>query len=347
VSLVTPVQQQVYSGMVPGFVAGHYSLDECSVDLVPLARRARALVVRSSATLVNPSMREVICANGEIVPYDVLSIDVGSLPFTGNATGVAAHGIAVRPLERFVAGWERVLARAEAGELNAVSIVGGGAAGIELAFAMEHRLRKVAAAAPPHVRLLTDARAFLPEYSTAVRGRLLRQAQRRNIGLHAQALVAEVGPEYLRLKDNIEFATDATFWVTGAAAHEFLRGSGMRTDERGFLAVNDFMQSLSHPEVFGAGDCATNLGNPRPKAGVFAVRAGPDLYANLVAALQGTPLKRHVTPKRFLALVSCGARYAVGVYGPVSFEGRWVWHWKDRIDRRFLARYAPENLARA
>ncbi|MBL0142517.1 MAG: FAD-dependent oxidoreductase [Betaproteobacteria bacterium] len=345
VTLVTPVERQVYSGMVPGFVAGHYALEACGIDLVPLAMRARALVARSAATLVNLSMREVILANGEIVPYDVLSIDVGSRPFTGSARGVAEHAVAVRPLERFVEGWERVLARARTGGMNSVSVVGGGAAGIELAFAMAHRFRKEAGDGAPHVRVMTDANAFLPEYPSAVRGRLLRLAGARNIGTHVASLVAEVGPGFLRLKDNIEFATDATFWVAGAAALEFIRDSGLQTDERGFLAVNDFMQSVSHPEVFGAGDCATNRENPRAKAGVFAVRAGPALAANLVAALHGGLLERHVSPRRFLALISCGRRYAVGAYGPLSFEGGWVWRWKDRIDRRFLAKYAPEALA--
>ena len=345
VTLVTPVDRQIYSGMLPGYVAGHYPLEDCGIDLRPLAERARAIVVHTSASLVNPSMREVICANGEVVPYDVLSIDVGARSHTGSAKGVAEHAVAVRPLERFAEGWEGVLARARRGGMNSVSIVGGGAAGVELAFAMDHRFRTELGGGAPHVRVLTDARVVVPEYSVAVRGRLLRLAQSRNIGVHAASLVAEVGAGFLRLKDNIEFATDATFWVAGAAALEFIRDSGFRADERGFLAVNDFLQSVSHPEVFGAGDCATNLQNPRPKAGVFAVRAGPALAANLSAALHGGPLEHHVSARRFLALVSCGRRYAVGVYGPLSFEGGWVWHWKDRIDRRFVARYAPGSLA--
>lgn len=344
VTLVTPVERQVYSGMVPGYVAGHYALEECAIDLMPLAARARALVVRSSAALVNPSMREVICANGEVVAYDVLSLDVGSRPFTGAARGVAAHAVAIRPLERFAEGWEGVLARARGGAMNSVSVVGGGAAGLELAFAVDHRFRREAGPRAPHVRILTDARTVVPEFPAAVRGRLLRQAQRRNIGIHAGSPVTEVGEGYLRVKESIEFANDATFWVAGAAAHDFIRDSGFRTDERGFLVVNDFLQSVSHPEVFGAGDCATSLDNPRPKAGVFAVRAGPALAGNLLAALKGGPLERHVSSRRFLALVSCGDRRAVGAYGPVSFEGGWVWWWKDRIDRRFLARYAPEAL---
>jgi selenide,water dikinase len=347
VTLVTPVRRQVYSGMLPGFVAGHYRLEECGIDLDPLAERARASVVRSSASLVNPAMREVICASGEAIPYDVLSLDVGSRPFTGAARGVAEHAIAVRPLEGFVEGWERVLARAREGGLRSVSVVGGGAAGIELAFAMDHRFRAEAGAGAPHVRILSDQPALVPEYPPAARGRILRLARSRNIGIHAGCPVTEVGPGHVRVKSAIQFATDATFWVAGAAAHDFIRDSGLRTDERGFLAVDDRLRSVSHPGVFGAGDCATNLQDPRPKAGVFAVRAGPALAANLLAALRGGDLQPHASPRRFLTLVSCGNRYAVGVWGPLSFAGGWVWRWKDRIDRRFLARYAPGALGRA
>jgi len=345
VTLVTPVARQVYSGMLPGWVAGHYALDECGIDLLALAARARARVVQSSASLVSPSMREVICANGEVLGYDVLSIDVGSQAAVGDAKGVAENAIAVRPLERFVQGWEGVLARARDGGLNAVSIVGGGAAGLELAFAMDHRFRAEAGDAAPHVRVLTDARSVVPEYPAAARGRLLREARRRNVGTHPGCTVTEAGPGHLRLRDAIEFSTDATFWVTGAAAPSLLRDSGFATDPRGFLEVNDFMQSVSHPEVFGAGDCATNTANPRPKAGVFAVRAGPALAANLLAALKGGPLATFIPSARFLALVSCGGRRAVGIYGAASFEGGWVWRWKDRIDRGFIARYSAAALA--
>jgi selenide,water dikinase len=340
VALVTPVARQVYSGMLPGYVAGHYSLAECGIDLEPLAHRARAIVLRSPAVRIDSARREVVLANGEAVAYDVLSLNVGSQPLVGDAAGVREHAIAVRPLERFVEGWERVLSLAKAGALNAISVVGGGAAGVELALAMQWRLRAEAASSAPHVRILTDAPSLLMEHPWPVRARVEWMARRREIGVHTGCGVAEVGAGFVKQRQPISFASDATFWVAGAAAHGFIRESGLQTDERGFLAVNDFLQSVSHPEVFGAGDCATNLGHPRRKAGVFAVRAGPALAANLRAALAGAPLARHATRNRFLALLSCGDRYAIGTYGPLFFEGRWVWRWKDRIDRRFLARYA-------
>ena len=347
VTLVSPVAIQVYSGMLPGYVAGHYGLDECGIDLGPLASRARARVVSSSGVLVDPARREVVCANGESVPYDVLSIDIGSQSYLGDALGVETYATPVRPLERFVLGWESLLGRAQRGDIGSITVVGGGAAGLEVAFAMDHRMRTLLGAAAPHVRVLADTPVVLPDYGDGARNRLLRLAAKRNIGIHPSSRVAEVGAGFVRLRDTIEFASDATFWVAGAAASPLFRDSGLRTDARGFLLVNDFMQSVSHPEIFGAGDCATSLDNPRPKAGVFAVRAGPALAANLRAALAGQPLETHVTPSRFLALIACGDKRAIGLYGPLTFSGRWVWHWKDRIDRRFLARYRVDEAPTA
>lgn len=343
VTLVSPVSVQVYSGMVPGFVAGHYGLAECGVDLGPLAAKARALVARSAGALISTGRREVILANGESVPYDLLSIDIGSRPLVGDVVGVERHAVPVRPLETFVTAWEETLGRARRGAVQSVSVVGGGAAGLEIAFAMDHRFRAELGARAPHVRVLTDQPDVLMEYGPGVRERLKRLARKRNVGLHPMSRVAEVGPDFVRLKDNLQFASDATFWVAGAGAPTLFRDSGLETDERGFLLVDDFMQSVSHPEILAAGDCATSRDNPRPKAGVFAVRAGPALAFNLRAKLAGQPLRDHVTRRRFLALISCGDRRAVGVYGPLSFEGRWVWAWKDRIDRAFLARYREDE----
>jgi selenide,water dikinase len=193
----------------------------------------------------------------------------------------------------------------------------------------------------PHVRILTDTPMPLPEFSEAVRARLRRIVRGRDIGSHVSSPVAEVGADFVRLAGGNVFASDATFWSAGAGAHEWIAQSGLEVDRRGFLSVNDCMQSVSHPEVFGAGDCATSVANPRPKAGVFAVRAGPALARNLRAALSGGALEALVTSRRFLVLLATGGRHAIGVWGPMSFAGGWVWHWKDRIDRRFVAKYAP------
>jgi NADH dehydrogenase FAD-containing subunit len=191
----------------------------------------------------------------------------------------------------------------------------------------------------PHVRIVTDAGEPLPELAPGARVRAARILASHGIGLHCGHRVREVGPDSVRLEGGNEFASDATFWSAGAAAHDLIRDSGFATNPRGFLLTDATLRSVSHAEVFAAGDCATQQGLERPKAGVFAVRAGPALAGNLRAALSGAPLARHVTGKRYLALMSAGGRHAIGAWNGLSFEGTWAWSWKDRIDRKFIARY--------
>ncbi len=339
VTLITPHPQLIYTGMLPGYVAGHYALEECSIDLVRLAGRAHAAFVRTSAVLLNPQQRELICADGTVVPYDAISFDIGSQAVMG-ATGVARNALVLRPLSGFVNGWTRLLAQLKDQGLESITVVGGGAGGVELSLAIAHRLRREFDRRAPHVRLLTDSAVLLPEFRASVRERVLRALWRYEIGVHAGAGVSEVGPGHVKLANALEFASGATLWVAGAAAPAIFGESGLATDARGFLSVDATLQSTSSPGVFGAGDCATNERSPRAKAGVFAVRAGPVLASNLRAALDGRPLAPFDTRRTYLALLSVGHRHAVGSYGALAWEGDWVWRWKDRIDRRFVERFA-------
>jgi selenide,water dikinase len=337
--VATPYPWLTYSGMVPGFVAGHYPIEACTIDLKSLAARADARLVLSPAASLDPQARVVSCADGTRLEYDVVSLDVGSRPFLDAAVGVERNFIVLRPLERLVQGWSDVLARAHRGDVRSITLVGTGAAGIELAFAMHHRLRAELGEGAPHLRLIGDGAQPVPELSAGARRRVRAEIVHRRIESHQGSGVIEVGARFVRLRNGLEFATDAVFWAAGSAAHRFVAASGIAADARGYMLTNDFLQSVSHANVFGAGDCATSEGHPRPKAGVFAVRAGPALAANLRAAIEGRALRRHVPGRRYLALISAGDRYAIGTRDGFSFEGEWVWRWKDRIDRAFARKY--------
>lgn len=342
VTLVTPYHWFTYTGMIPGLIAGHYELDDCTVDLVKLAGRAHASLVLASVSLVSAAASEVICANGTVLPYDVLSLDVGAKSLIGGALGVERHAIPIRPLEKAVKGWNDVLVRARDGRMAAVTVVGGGAAGVELALAMNHRFQRDLFEIATHVRVIADTHEITPTLPAGARDRLRARMRRRGVEAQVGAAVTEVGDGFIRLDNGLEFATDAVFWATGAAAHEWIRESGFATDDHGFLLTNDVLQSPSHPNVFGAGDCVNLLGHPLPKSGVYAVRAAPVLAANLRAALEGKPLQPFIANKRYLALISTGERHAVGAYGAYSWGGWWAWRWKDRIDRQFIAKYRED-----
>ena len=345
ITLVTPYPWLTYTGMLPGYIAGHYRLEDCTLDLLPLLRRAGIEMHATMATLVSADARELVCIDGSVLPYDVLSLDVGAHPRLDGVEGVTRHATVVRPLERLVAGWQELRERAASGGPAAITLVGGGAAGVELAFAMNHALRAQSGEAAPHVRVIADTPSVLPEWPVGARWTAHRRLERAGIGVHTEGRVSAVAPGSVRLAAGLEYASDAVFWTAGSAAPEWLRDSGLATDPRGYVLTNDLLQSLSHPQVFAAGDCAVEQGHPVPRAGVFAVRAGPVLGHNLVAALEGRPLLAHIPRPRYLALLSTGERHAIGAWGPLSFSGRWAWRWKDRIDRAWIARYRTPGAA--
>ena len=336
-ALLSPHRRIVYSGMVPGLVAGHYALEDCRIDLERLAARAGARFIEDAASGLDPERREVITAKGERLPYDLLSLDVGSSVGPGRA---AERAIGVRPIEAFLEAWERLREQVSRREVESIAVVGGGAAGVELALAMHHRIGGAAGWA-----LFSDS-PILQEHDEEVRRMMAQVLEERGIAVHIGRKVVAVGRSELRLSGGERFEAQATVWATGARAPEWIARSGLATDALGFVAVGETLQSTSHPDTFAAGDVASAAGARRPKSGVFAVRQGPALARNLRFALAGHALRPFRTSRRSLALISCGGRYAVASWGWFAFEGEWVWRWKDRIDRRFVERYGKEAATR-
>jgi len=328
--LLSPSRHAFYSGMIPGVVAGHYRPEDCRVDLRALAARAGARFLLDSAAGVDPARREVTTARGERLHYDVLSLDTGSS--AGEPAGAAEHALRVRPVEPFLAGWERLRESAKRGEIRRIAMIGGGAAGVEVLLAMRHALAGVAA----EFALFSE----LPILAAhGARRRIARILGARGVAVHCGRKVLAAGKNGIELDGGERIAAQAAVWATGAYAPPWIARSGLATDARGFVAVSDTLQSRSRPEIFAAGDVASVIGEPGPKSGVFAVRQGPVLARNLRRALVGEAPGRFRPPSRSLALISCGDRYAVASWGSFSLEGTWVWDWKDRIDRRFVERY--------
>src|SRR5271169_467259 len=143
VTLVTRDVETPYSGMLPGYVAGHYSLDECHIDLGRLARFAGARLIRDEAIGLDPANCALLCDAHPPIRYDVLSIDIGSTPRSDDAPGAAEHAIAVKPIDRFAARWEALLSRARGMSRLRLAVVGGGAGGVELALSAHHRLARL------------------------------------------------------------------------------------------------------------------------------------------------------------------------------------------------------------
>jgi selenide,water dikinase len=344
--LVSPHRWTPYSGMLPGLVAGHYTFEEAHIDLERVARFARARFLPTVVTALDPAGRTATLADGARLDFDFVSLDVGSTPATAGIPGAREHALGVKPVDAFLGAWGELLERARTGELRRAVVVGGGAAGIELVLAMQHRVAGVTGR-PDAVewQLVTDVDVLLPAHNETVRRIVRRILARREVEVHLSSRVVRVERGTVFAANGYRVAGDAIVWATGAAASPRFAASGLALDDRGFVAVDETLRSSSHPHVFATGDCATMVGHPRPKSGVYAVRQGPPLAANLRAAIEGRPLGRYVPQAQALALISTGDRYAVASRGDWALAGRWVWRWKDWIDRRFMRRYAalPER----
>ena len=316
ITLVSPQPRQIYSGMLPGLVAGQYRAQETEIDFSGLAERAYAEFVAGSVTRMDAARRSATLDDGSIIGYDLLSLNVGSR-IDMSIPGSGEHALPAKPFDAFI----RHLKIADR-----VAIAGGGAAGVELAMA----LRYVGAA----VTLYSARPAFPPALAKRVTGVLRRAEVDFRQGMAVEAI--EAGPIVRNRSSRQEF--DLVLLTTGAVASPWLRESGLATDEQGFVLVGNTLQSVSHPEVFAAGDCAA-LSGGEAKSGVFAVRHGDALFRNLGALVKQQALENYEPRRRALALISCGSRYAIAAWGGWSAEGRWAWFWKDRIDRRWVASF--------
>ncbi|MSQ59864.1 MAG: hypothetical protein EXR36_09560 [Betaproteobacteria bacterium] len=330
IALVSPGKHTAYSGMLPGWVAGHYRREECHIGLAELCGPDTEFH-QSAARHIDPAAMRVFCEDGSEHAYDILSVDVGSVSALGSIEGATAIGIRTKPVDAFL---QQVgaLARRSPGEQRFV-IVGGGAAGVELSLALRHRL----GAERADFHLVTSSNELLDGH-----GVLAKKLMHRALGpvtVHLNKHVIRASEDRLHFRDGTTLPFGTIVWATGAAAPSWLAATGLALDERGFILVSENLRSLSHDNVFAAGDVASMRSRDYPKSGAYAVRQGPPLAENLRRALQGQPLLRYEPQRWALALIGTGPRHAVASWGPAAWSGDWVWRWKDAIDRRFMERY--------
>ena len=350
-TLISAPVDTPYSGMLPGYLAGHYGFDDCTVDLRRLCRFANARLIVDRAAGIDRRARQVLLAGRPPAPYDLLSIDIGSVPETGGIAG-AEHAIPLKPVPEFLHRWSAVEALAEQrdGAVRVV-VVGAGVGGVEATMALHRRIRKGLELSgnkekrrpeTPRFTILSLTPEIMQGHAAGVRRRVLAGLHRKGIAVETGETVTAIEPGRVVCASSRAFEFDAAILVTQGGAAPWVRETGLDTDERGFLKIGATLQSVSDPRIFAAGDCAAFDGAPLPKSGVYAVRQGPVLADNLRRAGRGEPLQPFRPQRRVLALISLGGKRAVASKGIFAAEGGWVWRWKDRIDRRWMARYGAD-----
>lgn len=339
ITLITEQPQTVYSGMLPGWMAGHYSLADISIDAKSLCKRAGVRFIQQSLARIDADSSLLSTTDNNDFDYDLLSINTGAdtdirwLNRDQEQADISKKVIPIRPIYPFVERWQQIIADAKGCDQYHLAIVGAGAAAVELVLAAQYRLQQINSN-NNHQAYLVCGHHLLPSFNQHFRQKVIGQLERHNIKvIYTRAQGYSEGQLYT---DTDALPMNAVIAATGVTGSAWTDYTDLQTVDDGFVAVNETQQSVSHPNVFAVGDVATRVDQDMAHSGVHAVFGGAVEADNLLAYLKEAPLKTYRPKKRILYLLSCGDKYAIGSWGQYSLQGRWVWTLKRYIDKRFV-----------
>lgn len=371
VTLLAPAPRLLYSGMMPGWLAGQYRFEDCSIDLRRVAADAGLAWEEDTLVDVDFAAREAIGAGGRRHVYDLLSLNVGSANLPGDiAPGSTVRVLGAKPFADFVAGWKHWIAQPPAAARCVV--IGGGAAAFEIACALAAQCRAGGRLAGGSVALASTGDRLLSGLSgiaAALAGRSLRE---RGVSMHLGVRYTGVRGDRVLLRADtgaeVELPADLAIVANGARPPAWLtasaRRAGVPVQPDGGVAVDACMQAVGDGRVFASGDCASFTGALVPKSGVHALRQGAPLAASIALRAEGSagfarrpdggpadaarlpctdPGSRYVPQPRSLALLNRCDGTAIAAWGPLGAAGAAWWRLKDGIDQRFVDRFRAHH----
>jgi NADH dehydrogenase FAD-containing subunit len=334
VTLVAP-DSFWYSGLATGVLGGLYppSLDQ--VDAGALAVGGGGEFIRDQVVGIDPAARTLWLAAGPPLVYDVLSLNLGSLVPLSDLPGAGQNGYAVKPIRRLWELRQELESRFSASERSVrVLVAGGGASGCEVAANIEGLAR--ARGGKVEIELVTAGQRILERFPASAARKAAASLERRRVRIVTGVRVSEVAEGWAAAEDGRRFPFDLLVHCQGLVSSPLLGSSGLPTARDGSLIVDERLRSVADPRIHGAGDCIAIHGNPLPRIGVHAVRQGPILFRNLLAALEGQAARPYRPRRRHLLILNLGDGTGLATWGPFSWHGRLAFRLKDRIDRRFL-----------
>ena len=337
ISLISDVINAPYSGMLPGFVAGEYSHDEMHINLVRLANFANARFINSKITSIDNVNRRIHCEGRPEISYDLISVNTGITPDFGDIKGAREHCIAVKPISHFLSHLPKVDATVTS-PTDTIAIIGSGAAGIELAFAFRARFNNKNIR--PKIIIIGANDRFFPNLPKKCHISICKQCKQADIEVRLGEAAIEVSDKFVTLNSGFQLTAEQTFLVTGAKPSEWLKYSSLNLTSDGYIEVNSTYQSISDKRVFAGGDIAKIKHQPRPRSGVFAVRAGPILAKNLRLALNGLVLQPYQQQSRYLSLIMLSNGKVMATWDRIYIFAKWLWPVKKWIDQKFISNFS-------
>ena len=341
--LVSEEVETPYSGMIPGLIAGHYTEEQCHVSLGPLCMKAGVRLIKSKVSGIDVDSKVVHCEGRPDLTYDLLSINTGSTPNSESITE-SDFAIPIKPISQFLDKWncEENSLLQQPRDFNLV-VIGGGAAGVETSLCLNHKLSTLVSSNRVtginiSICLVTDKSRLLEDHAPAVMKKFLKVLQQNNIRVELNQSVTKIHHGAVETANELMLKSDICVIATHASSPPWLLKTGLALSPRGFIKVDQFLRSVSHPDVFAAGDVAEHEFN-LPRNGVHAVRQGPVLAKSLRKTIENHKPVSYVPQKRTLALISTGNKSAIASYGNLALQGEWLWKLKNWIDIQWMKKY--------
>lgn len=342
VVLISPERFVPYPGMLPGLVAGHYRFRDCHIDLGQLCRATETELVFGRATHLDPQNRRVTLEDDTTLDFDLVSLNTGLQPDT-RTPGIETHALSLKPINRFLPLWQETLeqlhTRDRIDQVN-LGVIGNNLTAVEMALALRHRLnRDDRPKAPITVHLVHTGGKLLPDFPLAAQLRTAQLLQERQIRVHPLFQVARVEADQILTERQQHLPMDKVIWCQPGEASQWLASSGLKVNDRGLIQVNPSLQSISHPSVFAAGEIASATAPVQAQTEAQPERQAKVLAANLVRAFEGEPLRTFKPARRALNVLACGDEFALARWGNWVWGGAWVWRWKQRMERKYMAQF--------
>lgn len=336
VTVVQPSEYHYYSGMGPGMLSTHYSPDDIRFHTRFVVERQGAEFIKAKATKIDPHNNTLHTDNGDLLPYDILSCNVGSfVPFSA-IEGKTDHIYSAKPIERLLEAQRHIIDHCSTGKVS-IAVVGGGPAAVEIAGNARH-LAKTTTCSNIEVCIFAGKK-LMSEYSHSIQKIIRRNFQQRQIRIDESAYVQKIVDGTIILENGTQFTPDIIFLATGVKPSPIFASSGLSTGPDGGLQVNSKLQSTEYTNIFGGGDCIYHSPSPLAKVGVYAVRENPILLQNIQAALQETPLTDFSPGGNYLLIFNLGEGVGALQKGPFVWDGKSSFWVKDYIDRRFMTKF--------
>jgi NADH dehydrogenase FAD-containing subunit len=336
VILIGPDRFHYYSGMGPGMVSRIYRPEQVRFDVQRMVESRGGVFVKDKVVSIDARKKTLALQAGETISYDLVSFNIGSYVPMDRIPGAAGAAIPVKPIENLEMAREAIRRRFQNG-VPQILIIGAGPAGVELAGNIWRFVRDEGGHA--EIVLANSRDRVLVGFPSKVSVLVQQSFSQRGIRVLSNFRVASIEPGLARSESGDLVSFDEAILTTGIMPQKTFVDSGLETAEDGALLVNDSLQSVSSPDIFGGGDCIAIKGNRLDRVGVYAVREAPILFHNLLARLRGEPLKAFKPQKRYLLIFNLGDGSGLLVRGTWVWKGRWAFALKNHLDMSFVSKF--------